>query len=243
MVETFENLIDGKWTRSRGGATFHNENPAACGSNLGLFQSSTPEDVASAIDAAARASRAWRNTPVSERQRYVSTFLTLLKDSSADLARVVTLENGKTIRESRAEVDSALVEGQYHLNQVAAFAGGAGPGGFRAVTTWVQYQPLGVVGVISPWNFPMNVMCRKTLPALLTGNTVVFKPASFTPWSGVLMAGLFERAGLPAGVFNCVTGLGSAIGNVLVQDPACARSRSPVRPRLAGRSKPWPPRT
>ena len=63
----------------------------------------------------------------------------------------------------------------------------------------MQYEPLGVIGVISPWNFPMNVMCRKTLPALLTGNTVVFKPASFTPWSGVFMAGLFERAGLPAG--------------------------------------------
>src|SRR5580765_1353149 len=65
----------------------------------------------------------------------------------------------------------------------------------------------------------MNVMCRKTLPALLTGNTVVFKPASFTPWSGVFMSGLFERAGLPTGVFNCVTGLGSSIGRILVQDP------------------------
>ena len=75
------------------------------------------------------------------------------------------------------------------------------------------------MGIISPWNFPMNVMCRKTLPALLTGNTVVFKPATFTPWSGVYMARLFEQAGLPPGVFNCVTGLGSAIGNVLVEDP------------------------
>jgi acyl-CoA reductase-like NAD-dependent aldehyde dehydrogenase len=219
MVETFENLIDGKWTRGRGGAVFENENPAACGSNLGLFQSSTPEDVVAAIDAAAAAFRAWRRTPVSDRQVHVAEFLRLLQDSREDLAHVVTLENGKTIRESRAEVDSALVEGRYHLNQVAAFAGAAGPGAFRAITTWVQHQPLGVVGVISPWNFPVNVMCRKTLPALLTGNTVVFKPASFTPWSGVFMARLFARAGLPAGVFNCVTGLGSAIGSVLVQDP------------------------
>ena len=154
-----------------------------------------------------------------ERQQYIAEFLRLLKESREELARIVTLENGKTIRESRAEVDSALVEGTYHLNQVAAFYGHAGPGAFRDITTWVQYQPLGVVGVISPWNFPMNVMCRKTLPALLTGNTVVFKPASFTPWSGVFMARLFERAGLPAGVFNCVTGLGSAIGNVIVEDP------------------------
>jgi len=122
MVEIFENLIGGRWACSPGGATFENENPAACGSNLGLFQSSTPEDVVSAISAAAEAFGAWRRTPMSERQRYIAEFLRLLKDAREDLARVVTLENGKTIRESRAEVDSALVEGHYHLNQVAAFA-------------------------------------------------------------------------------------------------------------------------
>jgi aldehyde dehydrogenase (NAD+) len=184
-----------------------------------LFQSSTAEDVAEAIAAAYDAFRTWRRTPLSQRQQHIAEFLRLLKESREELARVVTLENGKTIRESRAEVDSALVEGSYHLNQVAAFYGHTGPDAFREIMTWVQYQPLGVVGVISPWNFPMNVMCRKTLPALLTGNTVVFKPASFTPWSGVYMARLFERAGLPAGVFNCVTGLGSSIGNVIVEDP------------------------
>ena len=213
------NLIGGAWTRARGAATFGNENPASRGSNLGVFQSSTAEDVDAAIAAAAAASSAWRRTPLAARQRHVGEFLKQLERSREDLARIVTLENGKTIREARAEVDSALVEGAYHLNQVAGFAGSAGPGGSGAITTWVQYQPLGVVGVISPWNFPMNVMCRKTLPALLTGNTVVFKPASFTPWSGVFMAKLFELAGVPPGVFNCVTGAGSAIGNVLVQDP------------------------
>ena len=221
MADTLEhlNLIGGAWTRARGAATFGNENPASRGSNLGVFQSSTAEDVDAAITAAAAAGSAWRRTPLAARQQHVAEFLKQLERSRDDLARIVTLENGKTIRESRAEVDSALVEGAYHLNQVAAFAGSAGPGGSGAITTWVQYQPLGVVGVISPWNFPMNVMCRKTLPALLTGNTVVFKPASFTPWSGVFMAKLFELAGVPPGVFNCVTGAGSAIGNVLVQDP------------------------
>jgi acyl-CoA reductase-like NAD-dependent aldehyde dehydrogenase len=83
----------------------------------------------------------------------------------------------------------------------------------------VQYEPLGVVGVISPWNFPMNVMCRKTLPALLTGNTVVFKPASFTPCPASSWRACSSAPGLPAGVFNCVTGLGSSIGNRLVEDP------------------------
>ena len=218
-VETFKNFVNGKWTSSRSGATFENENPAHRGSTIALFQSSTPEDTLEAIDAAENAYRSWRRTPLAERQQFMAEFLRLLKENRDELARIVTLENGKTIRESRAEVDSALVEGTYHLNQVAAFAGHSGPGAFRDISTWVQYQPLGVVGIISPWNFPMNVMNRKALPALLTGNTVVFKPASFTPWSGVFMAQLFERAGLPAGVFNCVTGLGSRIGNVIVEDP------------------------
>jgi acyl-CoA reductase-like NAD-dependent aldehyde dehydrogenase len=218
MTDTFRNFVNGRWTPSRTGETFENENPAVKGSNLGFFQSSSPDDIDEAVAAADAAFRTWRRTAVAERQQYVSQFLRLLKASREELSRIVTLENGKTIRESRAEVDSALVEGNYHLTQVSAFYGHTGPGAFRDITTWMQYEPLGVVGVISPWNFPMNVMCRKTLPALLTGNTVVFKPASFTPWSGVFMAGLFERAGLPAGVFNCVTGAGSSIGNRIVED-------------------------
>jgi aldehyde dehydrogenase (NAD+) len=218
-VATFKNFVNGKWTASGNGATFEDENPALRGSNIGLFQSSTPQDASDAISAADSAFRSWRRTPVAERQQYIAEFLKLLKESREELARIVTLENGKTIRESRAEVDSALVEGNYHLHQVAAFYGHTGPGSFREISTWVQYQPLGVVGVISPWNFPMNVMSRKTLPALLTGNTVVFKPASFTPWSGIFMTQLFEKAGLPAGVFNCITGLGSSVGNVIVEDP------------------------
>jgi alpha-ketoglutaric semialdehyde dehydrogenase len=226
MMPTFQNFVSGHWKSSRTGQTFENENPAVRGSNLGFFQSSGAEEVDEAIEAAAAAFQSWRRTPVAERQQYVSEFLRLLKAAREDLARIVTLENGKTIRESRAEVDSALVEGGYHATQVSAFYGHTGPGAFRDITTFVQYQPLGVVGVISPWNFPMNVMCRKTLPALLTGNTVVFKPASFTPWSGVFMAGLFERAGLPPGAFNCITGAGSsAIGSSRIH--ACARSRSP----------------
>ena len=218
-VETFRNFVNGKWSGSSDGATFENENPALRGSNIGLFPSSTPDDVREALDAADNAYKSWKRTPLADRQNYIAEFLRLLKVERDELARIVTLENGKTIKESRAEVDSALVEGTYHLNQVAVFSGHSGPGSFRDISTWVQYQPLGVAGIISPWNFPMNVMNRKALPALLTGNTVVFKPASFTPWSGVFMAQLLERSGLPAGVFNCVTGQGSRIGNVIVEDP------------------------
>ena len=212
------NFIDGRWVASRNGATFADENPAHRGSSLGAFQSSTADDVACAIDAAAVAFRSWRRTSVADRQQIVAAFLTLLKESREEIARIVTLENGKTIRESRAEVDSALIEGGYHLQQTAGFFDAASRTSAHELTTWVRLEPVGVVGIISPWNFPMNVMCRKTLPALLTGNTVVFKPATFTPWSGIYMARLFERAGLPAGVFNCVTGAGSSIGNAIVDD-------------------------
>jgi acyl-CoA reductase-like NAD-dependent aldehyde dehydrogenase len=101
---TFDNFVCGQWRPSRGGATFGDENPAIRGSNLAAFQSSTPDDVRDAVDAAAGAFPAWRRTPVTERKRHVETFLALLRDSREELARIVTLENGKTIKESRAEV-------------------------------------------------------------------------------------------------------------------------------------------
>jgi aldehyde dehydrogenase (NAD+) len=219
MTETFNNLIDGQWKPSAGGATVEDENPAARGSVLGHFQFSSVEDVREAVSAAEEAFRTWRRTTVPQRQQLIADFLGLLKTTREDLARIVTSENGKTIRESRAEVDSALMEGRYHVESIAAFHGYASPRVSAGIDASVHFQPVGVVGIISPWNFPMNVMCRKTIPALLAGNTVVFKPASFTPWSGVFMARLFERVGLPRGVFNCVTGAGSLLGDAIVTDP------------------------
>jgi aldehyde dehydrogenase (NAD+) len=219
MSETFQNPVGAGWVASRSGSTFADENPSERGSVLGHFQASTPADMTAAIDAAAEAFGAWRRIPVGERQALTGRFLGRLRDAREALAGIVCRENGKTIREARAEVDSALQEGSYHMHQVSRLVGETLPAGTPGLTGWTEFEPVGVVGVISPWNFPMNVMCRKTLPALLTGNTVVFKPASFTPWTGVHMAGLFQQAGFPAGVFNCVTGQGSAIGSALVDDP------------------------
>lgn len=217
-MNTHLNFIDNRWIASQGGKLFDNENPAHKGTVLGRFQASNAEDILAAVNAASDGFQAWKLVPLAERQAKVRRFLELLGTAREELARIVTAENGKTLGEARGEVDSALVEGHYHLHQVSALTGHTLPLGAGDITGWVQYEPLGVIGIISPWNYPVNVMCRKTLPALLTGNTVVFKPASFTPWSGVFMAGLFERAGLPAGVFNCVTGPGSALGNALIDD-------------------------
>src|SRR5262245_1726766 len=140
-AEIFNNFIDGKWKASRSGAIFEDENPAFRGSNIASFQSSAVDDVREAINAAQSAFNSWRRTPLSARQQYVAEFLRLLKDSREELARIVTIENGKTIRESRAEVDSALIEGTYHLNQISAFYGHTGPGAFNDISTWVEYPP------------------------------------------------------------------------------------------------------
>ena len=219
MAEILRNYIAGVWSETASGATFTNEDPAHRGAELNRAQASSEADVDAAIGAASGAARVWSRTLLADRQAAVARFLDGLLERRDELARIVSLENGKTIRESRAEVDSALIEGRYHLRQSSVFAGAAAPRGDAEVTAWEQFHPLGVVTIISPWNYPMNVMCRKTLPALLTGNTVVFKPASFTPWSAVFMADILDRAGLPPGVFNCVTGRGSALGNRLIRDP------------------------
>jgi aldehyde dehydrogenase (NAD+) len=218
-LELHENYIGGKWTSTSEGTTFEDENPAQRGSVLARFQSSSPQDITRAVDAAADGFQRWRRIPIEERQQLGVSLINLLREEQEELAVIVSKENGKTLREARAEVQSALVEGWHHVCQASTFCGHTLPVGTSLQLGWVQYHPLGVVGIISPWNFPVNVMCRKALPALMTGNTVVFKPATFTPWSAVFTAHMFEEAGFGPGVFNCVTGLGSAVGNALVDDP------------------------
>jgi acyl-CoA reductase-like NAD-dependent aldehyde dehydrogenase len=215
----FGNFIGGTWHAADAAPSFPDENPSARGSVVAHFQASTRADVEAAVAHAARALPDWKAARVAERQQLGARLLALLDEKREELARIVSLENGKTIREARAEVASALVEGAHHVHQISSFGGQALPVGAGPYAGWVRYEPVGVVGIISPWNFPMNVMCRKALPALLTGNTVVFKPASYTPWSGVFMAQLFAAAGFPAGTFNCVTGSGSAIGHALIDAP------------------------
>lgn len=218
-IHTYQNLVGNQWVSATDGGTFADEDPSRRGSTLALFQSSTAKDIGKAIDVAEAAFKSWKRTALGERQRLTARFLELLEGATEELASVVARENGKTLREARAEIRSALSEGRHHVAQSSRFYGQSLPAGTQGYMGWEQFHPLGVVAIISPWNFPMNVMCRKALPALLTGNTIVFKPATFTPWSAITMAKLFESAGFPEGVFNCVAGLGSAIGNALVDDP------------------------
>jgi alpha-ketoglutaric semialdehyde dehydrogenase len=217
--EVFGNYVGNKKTTCNNNATFDDEDPSRRGSVLAKFQSSSAKDITAAVDVAQDAFLRWRRVSIDERQEMGARFVQLVREKTEELAVIVAKENGKTLKEARGEVHSAVQEGTYHVYQSSRFVGHTLPAGTTGYTGWVQYHPIGVVGIISPWNYPMNVMCRKTLPALLTGNTVVFKPATFTPWSALFMTQLFEEAGFPPGVFNCVTGLGSAVGNALVDDP------------------------
>jgi aldehyde dehydrogenase (NAD+) len=213
------NLINGAWTAPASGETFPDENPARRGELLGHFPRSSEADADEAVRAAHRAFAAWRRTPLAERQARARTYLTLLEHRRDALARIVSLENGKTLKEAQAELDTALAEGRFHLEQSATFAGATLPPAQGGLLGWAEPHPLGVFAIISPWNFPINVMNRKTLPALLTGNTVVFKPAEFTAWSAAFLSQLFHEAGFPPGVYNCVQGQGRVVGMALVRHP------------------------
>lgn len=219
MVKEFGNFVGGVWSTDPQCGFFDDENPACRGSSVARFQASRPDAITAAVDAATRAAGEWRKSDLVRRQDIVDRLLSLMRAKADELALIITRENGKTIREARAEVQSALIEGQYHARQASAFYGHTLPSGTQGMTGWLQYEPLGVVGVISPWNFPVNVVCRKAIPAVLTGNAIVHKPASYTPWSAVFLAELAEQAGFPPGVWNCVTGAGSAVGLALVDDP------------------------
>jgi aldehyde dehydrogenase (NAD+) len=221
-METYRNFIGGAWRTAEAGGVYDDENPAVRGSCLARFADSTPADMAAAIGAAAAAFAGWRATPLTERQTVVRRWLELLAAQREEIARIISQENGKTIREARAEITSAIAEADHHVTVAAAVLADRPVSAPPGCAGWTRFEPLGVVGVITPWNFPLNVVGRKAIPALLAGNGVVFKPAPYTPWTAVRVAELFERSGLPAGVFNCVTGGDAALGRALVADARVA---------------------
>jgi alpha-ketoglutaric semialdehyde dehydrogenase len=218
-VNTFQNYIGGCWCDSTGGRTFDDINPADTEEVVARLQQSTADDVQRAVAAASAAFPAWRATPPAKRAEFLQRALAKMLERCDEFARDLTLENGKTLAESKAEIISAAKEMAFQIAEGARLGGRVVASEQDGVFCFSTRQPLGVVGVITPWNFPFNVVCRKAVPALMAGNSVVFKPASFTPLTGVHYTQLFAEAGLPAGVFNLVTGQGAAIGDTLVEHP------------------------
>lgn len=219
MAKTFQNYINGRWVDSVGGKTFDDINPADTTEVVAHCQQSIVEDVNQAVMAAATAFPAWRATPPAKRADILNRALSRMLARCDEFARDLTLENGKTLAESKGEIVSASKEMAYQIAEGVRLGGRTVASEQDGVFAFSTRQPLGVVGIITPWNFPFNVVCRKAIPALMAGNTAVFKPASFTPLTGIHFMELFDEAGLPPGVLNLVTGSGAAIGDTLVEHP------------------------
>jgi len=222
MTETFRNYIDGEWRAAARGGTFESVNPARSDEVIGVFQRSTTEDVTAAVDAAARAQRTWREVPVPERGEILYTVARLLEERKEELAQLMTREMGKVLKEARGDVQEGIDMAKYIAGEGRRYFGQTVPSELRNKFCMTVRQPLGVVGLITPWNFPIAIPCWKTLPALLCGNAVVLKPAEDTPACATRLVEIFAEAGVPAGVLNLVTGYGEEAGQPLLEDPRVA---------------------
>ncbi|MCX6219628.1 MAG: aldehyde dehydrogenase family protein [Bacteroidia bacterium] len=217
--KTFKNYINGQWLDASTHDTFEQRNPSRLSEVTGLFPLSSKEDTRLAIEAAQSAFTEWKILSPFARAKYLKKVLALMIERREDIAQIITLENGKIVSDSLGEIDSAIAEMEFQINEGLRLFGETVPVSIDGVFAYTVKEPLGVVSVISPWNFPFNVPVRKIIPALMAGNTCVFKPASLTPQTGYMFTKLFDEGGIPAGVLNMITGLGSVVGNILVTDP------------------------
>jgi aldehyde dehydrogenase (NAD+) len=217
-VTTYSNYIDGEWRPSVSGETFENRNPANTDDLIGLFQKSTRADVEAAIQAAARAYERWRLVPAPKRAERLFRAAQLIMERKEDFARDMTREMGKVLSETRGDVQEAIDMTFYMAGEGRRMFGQTVPSELRNKFAMSVRQPLGVSSVITPWNFPMAIPSWKIIPALVCGNTVVFKPASQTPLSALNFVKVLEDAGIPRVVVNMVTGDGDEVGTPLTTD-------------------------
>src|SRR5437867_12352151 len=216
---TFRHFIAGEWCDSTSGATFESHNPADTRDVIGRFQQGTPADVAMAIRAAADAGAMWRRTPAPKRGEILYRFGQLMAEHKERLARAMTREMGKILEEARGDVQEGVDIAFLMAGEGRRMFGDTVPSELPDKWAMSIRQPLGVAGIITPWNFPIAIPCWKMMPALVAGNTVVFKPASDTPHCATLLVELMAEAGFPAGTVNLVTGPGAEVGDALVDDP------------------------
>ena len=223
-VETpvFRHFIAGEWCESTSGETFESHNPADTRDVVGRFQAGTKADVAMAIKAAETAFPMWRRTPAPKRGEILYAFGALMAQHKERLARAMTREMGKVLTEARGDVQEGIDIAYLMAGEGRRMAGETVPSELPDKWAMSIRQPLGVAGIITPWNFPMAIPCWKTMPALVTGNTVVFKPSSDTPHCATLLVELMADAGFPPGVVNLVTGSGAEVGDAMVDSPEVA---------------------
>jgi 2,5-dioxopentanoate dehydrogenase len=215
-MQTFKNLIGGEWVDATNGATFENRNPAKIDEVIGLFPSATAEDVNRAVAAAKSALPAWANMPAPARGAILDKAGQILDARQKELAAILTREEGKTRAEATGEVLRARDIFKYYAGEGWRAGGDVIPSNTGGELLYTRREPLGVVALVTPWNFPIAIPAWKIAPALIYGNTVVFKPASFAPEIGYRLVEVLVEAGLPKGVVNLITGSGRLVGDVLV---------------------------
>ena len=216
--KTFQNYIAGEWSDAASGETFESTSPAN-GDAIGTFPLSGEEDVNRAVAAAKDAFEEWRLVPAPKRGEILFRFGELLRDQKEDLAQLMAREMGKVLAEARGDVQEAIDMAYYMGGEGRRLFGQTTPSELRDKFQMSVRMPIGVIGVITPWNFPIAIPSWKTLPALVAGNTIVFKPATDTPTLGQRYVELMLEAGLPSGVLNVVHGGGGTVGETLVRHP------------------------
>jgi aldehyde dehydrogenase (NAD+) len=216
---TFHNLIDGQWLPAASGKTVLNLNPANHTDVVGAFPSSHIEDVNLAVAAAKKAFATWRLVPAPKRAEILVRAGLLLKERKEQYAHDMTREMGKVLTETRGDVQEAIDEAFYVAGEGRRLFGQTTPSELQDKFAMCVRVPVGVVGLITPWNFPMAIPSWKLFPALVCGNTCVIKPASDTPLSTYNLVQALMDAGLPPGVVNIVSGSGEGVGMALVEHP------------------------
>jgi aldehyde dehydrogenase (NAD+) len=216
---TFRHFIAGEWCESTSGETFESRNPADQRDVIGRFQRGSKADVAMAVSAAWAARPMWQRTPAPKRGEILYRFGQLMADRKEELARAMTREMGKVIAEARGDVQEGIDIAFLMAGEGRRMHGDTVPSELPDKWAMSVRQPIGIAGIITPWNFPMAIPCWKTMPALVAGNVVVFKPASDTPHCATLLVELMAEAGFPPGVVNLVTGTGGEVGDAIVGNP------------------------
>ncbi len=214
---THLNFINGGWVKSESGETFENRNPADTGDLIARFQSSEKRDVEKAVEAAVDAQEGWKDTPAPQRGKILNDTAKLLEERKEELTKTLTREEGKTFSEAGGEVQRAIDIFYYYAAKARDLGGKVKSPSAKRKSMYTMSEPVGVVGIITPWNYPIAIPAWKIAPALATGNTIVFKPATLAPSVSRKLVECLDEAGLPDGVINYVTGPGKVVGQAITE--------------------------
>jgi aldehyde dehydrogenase (NAD+) len=217
-MKQYLNYINGEWCAATTGKFVEIQNPAT-GEILGEVTQSSEEDVNRAVEAAKVAQKSWRLVPAPERAEILYKVGYLLKERKEQLSQILTSEMGKVISEARGEVQEAIDMAYYMAGEGRRLFGDTVPSELRDKFAMSVRVPVGIAGLITPWNFPIAIASWKSLPALVSGNAVVWKPATETPMVASEFVRIYEEAGLPKGLINLINGSGSIVGNSMVEHP------------------------